>query len=111
MTYRRLLAFVRPQAWRMAAVVTANILAALLDVLSFTLLIPFLDRIFGSTTNPGPITAVQQWLIGRFHDPADAFASLTNIIIVILVAVVVKNVLVWLSGQMSAQLQELVTRD
>ena len=111
MTYRRLLAFVRPQAWRMAAVVTANILAALLDVFSFTLLIPFLDRIFGTATNPGPITAVQQWLIGRFHDPTDAFASLTNIIIVILVAVVVKNVLVWLSGQLSAQLQELVTRD
>jgi subfamily B ATP-binding cassette protein MsbA len=111
MTYGRLLAFVRPQAWRMAAVVAANILAALLDVFSFTLLIPFLDRIFGTATNPGPISAVQQWLIGRFHDPTDAFASLTNIIIVILVAVVVKNVLVWLSGQMSAQLQEIVTRD
>ncbi|MGH7713988.1 MAG: ABC transporter ATP-binding protein, partial [Gemmatimonadaceae bacterium] len=111
MTYGRLLAFVRPQTWRMAAVVSANLLAALLDVFSFTLLIPFLDRVFGTTTNPGPISTVQQWVIGRFHDPTDAFASLTNIIIVILVAVVVKNVLVWMSGQLSAQLQELVTRD
>jgi subfamily B ATP-binding cassette protein MsbA len=111
MIYRRLLAFVRPQAWRMAVVVAANVIAALLDVLSFTLLIPFLDRVFGTATNPGPITAVQHWLIGWFHDPADAFGSLRNIIIVILGAVVVKNVLVWLSGQLSAQMQELVTRD
>ncbi|HJU73944.1 MAG TPA: ABC transporter ATP-binding protein, partial [Gemmatimonadaceae bacterium] len=111
MIYRRLLAFVRPQTWRMVAVVAANIMAALLDVLSFTLLIPFLDRVFGTATNPGPISAVQRWLIGWFHDPSDAFASLTNIIVVILVAVVVKNVLVWISGQLSAQLQEFVTRD
>lgn len=111
MTYRRLLRFVRPQAWRMAAVVAANVMAAVLDVLVFTLTIPFLDRVFGTATNPGPITTAQRWLIGWFYDPTDAFGSLTNIIIIILVAVVVKNVLVWLSGQFSAQAQELVTRD
>lgn len=111
MTYGRLLVFVRPQAWRMAAVVVANVLAALLDVLVFTLTIPFLDQVFGTTTNPGPISTAQRWLIGWFHDPADAFGSLTNIIVIILVAVVLKNLLVWLSGQFSAQTQELVTRD
>jgi len=111
MIYRRLLGFVRPHAWRLAAVVTANVSAALLDVLSFTLLIPFLDRVFGTTTSPSAISTVQRWLIGWFHDPNDAFASLTNIIIVVLVAVVLKNVLVWTSGQLSAQVQELVTRD
>ncbi len=111
MTYGRLLAFVRPQVWRMAAVVAANVVAALLDVLSLTLLIPFLDRVFDTATNPGPISAAQRWLIGWFHDPADAFGSLTNIIVVILAAVVVKNLLVWMSGQLSAQTQELVTRD
>jgi ATP-binding cassette, subfamily B, bacterial MsbA len=111
MSYRRLLGFVRPHKWRMAAVIAANVGAALLDVFSFTLLIPFLDQVFGTNTNPGPVTAAQRWVIGWFHDPSDAFGSLGSIIVVILVAVLLKNVLVWLSGQLSAQTQELVTRD
>ena len=40
--YRRLLQFLRPHAWRMAGTVACNIAAAVLDVFSFTLLIPFL---------------------------------------------------------------------
>ena len=61
MTYGRLLVFVRPQAWRLAAVVVATVLAALLDVLVFTLTIPFLDQVFGTTTNPGPITTAHRF--------------------------------------------------
>ncbi len=37
--------------------------------------------------------------------------SLRNVIVVILVAVTVKNMFVWLSGQFGASLQEYVTRD
>ena len=38
-------------------------------------------------------------------------ASLRNVILVILVAVTLKNTLVWLSGQVGVQLQEYVVRD
>ena len=48
--YRRLLAFLRPHAWRMAGTVGCNIAAAVLDVFSFTLLIPFLNRLFNQPT-------------------------------------------------------------
>src|SRR5690606_10568362 len=42
---------------------------------------------------------------------ADKMGSLLNVILVILAAVSVKNLLVWFSGQLGAQLQEYVTRD
>jgi hypothetical protein len=45
--YRRLLAFLRPHAWRMGGNVGFNIVAAVLDGLAFTLLIPFLNTLFG----------------------------------------------------------------
>ena len=109
--YGRLLQFLRPHAWRMAVTVGCNIGAALLDVFSFTLLIPFLDALFGTATAPTRVTAIQQALVGRFLNAGDAAGSLRNIIVVILLAVTLKNLLVWLSGQSGAALQEYVTRD
>lgn len=109
--YRRLFRFVQPHAWRMAGTVACNIGAALLDVFSFTLLIPFLDAIFGTTTQSSPITQLQHQLIGAFLDAGDKMGSLRNVILVILVAVTLKNVMVWLSGQLGASVQEYVTRD
>jgi subfamily B ATP-binding cassette protein MsbA len=109
--YGRLLRFVRPHATRMVGTVACNIGAAILDVFSFTLLIPFLDAIFGTQTQSGPINKLQTRLIGAFLQGDDKMGSLRNVILVILAAVALKNVLVWLSGQLGASLQEYVTRD
>ncbi|MFN8582433.1 MAG: ABC transporter transmembrane domain-containing protein [Gemmatimonadaceae bacterium] len=109
--YARLLRFLRPHAWRMVGTVACNIGAAVLDVFSFTLLIPFLDAIFGTSTPSGTISRLQQRVIGVFLDPTDKMGALRNVILVILVAVALKNVLVWMSGQLGASLQEYVTRD
>ncbi len=95
----------------MATTVACNVGAAVLDVFSFTLLIPFLDAIFGTQTQSGPISRLQEHLIGAFLRSDDKMGSLRNVILVILAAVTLKNVLVWLSGQMGASLQEYVTRD
>jgi len=109
--YRRLLPFLRPHSWRMAGTVACNVAAALLDVFSFTLLVPFLDKLFKQQTLPSPISGIQQRIVGAFIDDANPQAALVNIIIVILVAVTLKNLFVWASGQLGAQLQEYVTRD
>ncbi len=109
--YGRLFRFVRPHVWRMAGTVACNIAAAILDVFSFTLLIPFLDAIFGTETQSGPINKLQEQLIGAFLQGDDKMASLRNVILVILAAVMLKNVMVWLSGQLGASVQEYVTRD
>jgi len=108
--YGRLLRFLRPHAWRMGVTVLCNVGAAVLDVFSFTLLIPFLDALFGTTTI-GMVTEIQQRIVGAFLRRDDAMGSLSNIIVVILVAVTLKNLLVWVSGRSGAALQEYVTRD
>ncbi len=109
-TWRRVVVFLRPHYWRLGATIACNIGAAALDVFSFTLLIPFLDRLFG-TTSPGGISDLQRRLLGDWMVTQDPQTALRNIILVILVAITLKNALVWLSGQLSATLQEYVTRD
>jgi subfamily B ATP-binding cassette protein MsbA len=114
--YRRLLRFLRPHSWRMVGTIACNILAAALDVFSFTLLIPFLNALFkadqyipgGSSTW---ISRIQQRLVGSFLDTADPLGSVETMILAIIVVTTIKNVFVWLGGQLGAALQENVTRD
>ncbi len=108
--YRRLLGFLRPHWWRMAGTIACNLLAAVLDVFTITLLIPFLNALFNQPQS-GLISQLQQRIIGSFLDPADRMGSLRNVLILIMAAVVLKNVLIWVSSQLGASLQEFVTRD
>jgi subfamily B ATP-binding cassette protein MsbA len=113
--YRRLLGFLRPHAWRMAAAVTSNFVASVLDAFAFTLLIPFLNALFQRPQ----LLPLGDTLLGRLHaltigallDPAQPMESLRAVIFVILTLVLAKNVFVWLGGQLGAGLQEYVTRD
>jgi subfamily B ATP-binding cassette protein MsbA len=113
--YRRLLSFLRPHWWRMAGNVACNVIAAGLDVFSFTLLIPFLNALFGQQSllprASGWVAKLQDRTIGAFLNPADPKGSLGAVILTIMVIVAVKNVFVWLAGQFGASLQEYVTRD
>jgi len=95
----------------MAGTVGCNIAAAVLDVFTFTLLIPFLDKLFKQPSRETGISQLQERVIGPFLQAADPSTLLRNIIIVILAAVALKNLFVWVSGQLGAQLQEFVTRD
>jgi len=112
--YRRLLPFVAPHGWRMAGTIAANIGAALLDVFSVALLVPFLNTLF----NQPPLAIKSGWLsdllhatIGGLMVPGDPMTSLLHVILIVIAAVVAKNILVWISGQLGASLQEYVTRD
>jgi subfamily B ATP-binding cassette protein MsbA len=109
--YGRLLGFLRPHWWRMAAAIACNLAAATLDVFTITLLIPFLNALFQVQPQAGLINAIQERVIGAFLDPSDPMGSLRNILILIMAAVIAKNLLIWASSQMGASLQEYVTRD
>ena len=113
--YRRLLRILRPHGWRMAGSIASSIGAAALDTFSFTLLIPFLNALFGERSllpaGHGWIARVLSATIGHLLDPADPMGSLQRVIFLILASVLGKNLLVWVSGQLGAQLQEYVTRD
>ncbi|MDQ6873040.1 MAG: ABC transporter ATP-binding protein/permease, partial [Gemmatimonadota bacterium] len=112
--YKRLLPYLRPHGWRMAITIVANLVAALLDGFAIALLIPFLNILFHQAA-----TAIPQGLVAKLIDvtiggrivPGDEMRSLRNVIIVVLIAVVLKNLLVWVAGQFGATLQEYVTRD
>jgi subfamily B ATP-binding cassette protein MsbA len=113
--YRRLFGFLRPHAWRMTAAISSNMIASVFDAFAFTLLIPFLNALFGQQQlipgDLGFISNAQEWLIGAFLDPARPMDSLRVVIFLMLALVLAKNVCVWLGGQLGAGLQEYVTRD
>jgi len=112
--WRRLLPFLRPHAGRMTGAMVSNILAAALDVFSLTLLIPFLNALFGVEPLPdreGFLYELLRNTVGVFLRPDDPMVSLRNIVFVILAAVALKSFFVWMAGQLGAQLQEYVTRD
>ena len=113
--YRRLLGYIRPHSAAMVGTIACSIGAAVLDAFSFALLVPFLNTLFGEAPLPnvgsGALTRVLQSTIGALLDPNDKMGSLQNVILIILVTIVLKNVLVWVAGQFNARLQEYVTRD
>ena len=100
----------------MAGTIACNVIAAALDVFSFTLLVPFLNALFGAQSliprSAGSwVTTLQDRLVGNFLDPADRLGSVGTMMIAIMAIVALKNVFVWLAGQLGASLQENVTRD
>ena len=109
--YRRLLRFLRPYRWYLAAAIGCNVVAAVLDTFSLTLLIPFLQTLFGEDDGGGALGRWLYQLLAPLMVQGDTMASLRNIMLVILSAVVVKNGFLWLSGHFSASLQERVTAD
>src|SRR3954463_7528666 len=114
--YGRLLRYLRPHTWRMVGTIACNVIAAALDVFSFTLLVPFLNALFGAASlipraSPSWITALQDRMVVPFLTPADRLGSVETMMIAIIAIVTLKNVFVWLAGQLGAALQENVTRD
>ena len=113
--YRRLLRFLRPHTGRMLGAIGASALAAIFDAYSFSLLIPFLNALFGMQQllprNSGWLSAFLDRTIGLLLDPNDKMGSLQIVIFIIVASVALKNFFVWLAGNLGAQLQEYVTRD
>jgi ATP-binding cassette, subfamily B, bacterial MsbA len=113
--YRRLLRFLRPHSGRMLGAIGASALAALFDAYSFSLLIPFLNALFGMPSllpaNSGWVGEFLKGTVGMLLDPNDKMGSLQVVIFIIVASVALKNFFVWLAGNLGAQLQEYVTRD
>ena len=115
--WRRLWRFVIPHRGKLIAVVLLNLFAAVFDVFSFTLLVPFFNALFGQEqlipggANPSIVSRILSATIGFLLDPANPLRSLLNVLVIVISAVTIKNALVWLSGQIGVQLQEYVVRD
>jgi subfamily B ATP-binding cassette protein MsbA len=111
---KRLLGYLRPYAWLFLAGVVAAGIASVLDGFSFTLLIPFLRLLFGSTAaadSPSAVDRLLDLVVGRFISAGDTAAALRNIVILILAAVALKNGAIYLAGYLRVRIQEHVARD
>ncbi|MDQ3673816.1 MAG: ABC transporter transmembrane domain-containing protein, partial [Gemmatimonadota bacterium] len=98
----------------MATTISGNLAAALLDGFAIALLIPFLNILFHQPAVGIPSGWVSNLLnatAGSQIIPGDEMRSLRNVIVLVLAAVVLKNLFVWIAGQAGATLQEYVTRD
>jgi subfamily B ATP-binding cassette protein MsbA len=98
----------------MAGTISCSFIAAALDGYSLALLIPFLNALFGQSPIPAGDGWVSRFLdstVGSMLDPANPMDSLRNVILIILVVTAAKNLFMWLSGVLGAQLQEYVVRD
>ena len=98
----------------MTITIVGNLAAALLDGFAIALLIPFLNILFHQPPTgmeKGWVAGLLDRTVGGTIVPGDEMTSLRNVIMIVLAAVIAKNLLVWIAGQFGASLQEYVTRD
>src|SRR5437016_2905117 len=110
-----LVALLRPYTPLFAATVAATVVSSVLDGFTFVLLIPFLRSLFGEAALPAQggshVEAVLDRIAGPFLHAGAAETALRNVVIVLLVALVLKNVTAFASSYWSTVIQESVVRD
>ncbi len=114
--YRELLRYVRPYTALVVAALVTTVLGTLFDGFTFALVIPFLRVVFGKVSllpeeGSNLVERVLHDVVGPLLPNNDIQAALRNVIIVILVAMIAKNVLVYFSRVSIATVQEKVVRD
>src|SRR6266849_3005810 len=106
----RLFLLVRPYALLFVANLVATFVASVMDGVTFVLLIPFLRTLFGH--DPLPVaggSAVERMLaaaVGPWLAAGSPGAALRNVVLVLVAAMVVKNVLAYLAAVSSVAIQD-----
>jgi subfamily B ATP-binding cassette protein MsbA len=111
----RLLTLLRPYTTLFLASIAATVVASVMDGFTFVLLIPFLRTLFDrQPLPPEGGSAVEQVLgriVGPFLSAGAPEVALRNVVIVLLVALVLKNAAAYGASIGSAAIQEGVVRD
>jgi len=112
----RLLSLLRPYTPLFVATIVATVVSSVLDGFTFVLLIPFLRTLFGNAGLPetggsSTVEAVLDRIAGPFIHAGTPDVALRNVVVVLLVALFLKNVTAYLSSIGSVAIQEAVVRD
>jgi len=111
----RLLSLLRPYSLRFGATIAATIISSVLDGFTFVLLIPFLRTLFGNAALPAQggsqVETVLNRIAGPFLKAGTPELALRNVVIVLLVALLLKNLTSYLASLGSVAIQEGVVRD
>ena len=111
----RLLHLLRPYLPLFAATIGATIVASVLDGFTFVLMIPFLRTLFHqpaiAADGGSAVQSLLRKISGPFLATSEPEVALRNVVVVLLAALILKNVLEYLSAYWSVVIQEGVVRD
>lgn len=115
-SYRRLLRFLRPYRWTFLASLALGVLAAGLEAFSLLLLIPFLRSLFGMgpPLPGGGRNAAERFIdgiAGGWLGPEAGLDGLRVVCVLVLAALLLKNVCIVGGRALSIRTQEFLVRD
>jgi len=118
---RLLLKFIEPYKWSAARNIIYNILSALFALVSYTLVIPFLQILFnrvGTATHPGEfhlsldyLGAAGRYYLYAFIDRFGEFNALMLVCLIVVVASLLKNGFIFLANNSMAHIRACTVRD
>jgi len=114
--FRRLLGFLRPYRWIFVASVALGVVAAAFEAFSLLLLIPFLRSLFGmGPLLPGGGRNAAERLIddlaGRWLTGVEGLEGLRIVCLLVVIAILIKNVCLYASGVLAVHVRESFARD
>jgi subfamily B ATP-binding cassette protein MsbA len=117
--YLRILRYLRPHAGIFGISIACMVVFAALDTFSFTLLIPFLNVLFGLGKVGGPalgergnlVHRVLDWTVGSAVGNEPPMIALRSVVLVLFVVFLVKNVALYVETYATSVTEALVMRD
>jgi ATP-binding cassette, subfamily B, bacterial MsbA len=120
--YLRVLSYLRPHGGLFLVAIAAMTLFAALDVFSYTLLIPFLEVLFGgeATTlqraggmfgGDNAVSRLLEWSVGWLIAGRTPMAALRNVVVLLFVVFLVKNAALYVYQFSVSVVEGRVTRD
>src|SRR5438034_11188432 len=111
----RVLGLLRPYTLLFAVNIVATVLSSLMDGATFVLLIPFLRALFKLQALPPTGSSAVEEVLGRIAGPLLTVGApevaLRNVVLVLLIALVIKNAAAYGAVMSSVAIQEGVVRD
>ena len=110
----RLLGQLRPYTPLFLATIAATVLASVFDGFTFVLLIPFLRTLFGKPVLPEDVSGVERVLdavAGPILRAGTPDVAVRNVVVVLLAALVLKNLAAYAASVGGVAIQEHVVRD
>ncbi|HTI05787.1 MAG TPA: ABC transporter ATP-binding protein [Gemmatimonadales bacterium] len=111
----RLLSLLKPYTLLFSSTIVATVVSSVLDGFTFVLLIPFLRTLFGTAALPAEggsrVELILHKIAGPFLAAGTPEIALRNVVIVLLVALLLKNLTSYLASIGSVAIQENVVRD
>ena len=120
--YARILRYLLPYRGTFLTAIAAMVVFGAMDAFSFTLLIPFMGALFGgasTTAAAGGLLGTKQDLlhrllratVGGLIPPGDPMGALRNVVLVMMAALLVKNIADYVKSYAVVVVEQRVTKD